>query len=83
MSEVIENMTNSGSTTPPFATQAPKKDEYIVQFFDEASGQWTSDAMTFETYQEADQYGNDIMRGEMTTFGAYRVVLVAGSQPVA
>lgn len=47
--------------------------EYRVEFLEHGGNYWTSDAMTFDTFAEATQYGMDIMNGKMTTFTTYRI----------
>jgi hypothetical protein len=48
--------------------------EYRVEFLEKGSDNWTSDAMTFETFKEAAQYGTDVMNGQLTTFTTFRIV---------
>lgn len=57
--------------------------EYQVEFLEENTTNWTSDAMTFETHQEATNYAVDVMNAQLSTFADYRVVMVVGNQPSA
>ena len=55
--------------------------EYQVEFREVNAVHWTSDAMSFETHQEATNYAVDVMNARLSTFVDYRVVLVVGTQP--
>lgn len=57
--------------------------QYRVEFLEQTNGEWTSDAMSFENHDEAEQYGKDIMNAQMSTFTDYRVILIVGGQPDA
>jgi hypothetical protein len=57
--------------------------EYQVEFLEQVTEDWTSDAMTFETYDEAATYAVDVMNARLSTFADYRVVMVVGTQPSA
>jgi hypothetical protein len=57
--------------------------EYQVEFLEQPTGNWTSDAMSFETYDEAKSYAVDVINSRLSTFADYRVVLVVGNQPSA
>jgi hypothetical protein len=57
--------------------------EYQVEFREANTEHWTSDAMSFETHDEAKNYALDVMNAQLSTFVDYRVVLVVGNQPSA
>jgi hypothetical protein len=55
--------------------------EYQVEFLEQPTGNWTSDAMSFETHDEAKSYALDIMNARLSTFADYKIILVVGNQP--